>query len=263
MQALLRDYLPSEIDIQEKVRLTRELLDTLPPTNSFFRDLDQWRYEISEDGFGDSGLYDLLLHSQDRCFDVGELYDLAASAELDLLSFVDRLNAYNPFALLPQGGAGGHLKKMKKRDQQAVAELMLSDLNSHEFYLGRTGRHQEASLSDENNTLVLMGKMHGQHAQLGDGLLPGRELTFTGRGGDITVTGTAINRVLFANMDGVTPLSRIYKRVQKKVRGVSEADVKRELHSLYKALHSRGYLYLLSKGSYGSKVPDYSAMQPF
>jgi hypothetical protein len=54
----------------EKVRMTRELLASLPKTNSFVRDMAAWQSEITADGLGDAGLYDLLLHSQDRCFDV-------------------------------------------------------------------------------------------------------------------------------------------------------------------------------------------------
>ncbi len=265
MQELLRQYLPADLDVAGKIRMTRELLESLPASNSFVRDLPVWRSEIAREGFGDAGLYDLLLHSQDRCFDVPELYQLADSAEMDILAFVDRVAAYDPFSFLAEGPASAHLHKLPRPLRETVAEQMLSDFTAHEFYLGRRGMSttREARLDDEANTLVMMGAMHGKHEEIGAGLTPGRTLSFSGRGGNITITGTPVNRVLLKHMDGRTPLSRLYKRVQKSVAGVSQAEVREELRALYHALNSRGYLYLLRQGSYGTRVPDYSQLQPF
>lgn len=266
LQALLRAYLPTDASIAEKVRLTRQLLDALPASNSFVRELDKWRREISDEGFGDAGLYDLLLHSQDRCFDVPGLYQLAASARLDLLGFIDRAAAYDPLDLLvPTAGLAAQRAWLSSLDlprRQAIAEQMASDLSAHEFYLGRAGANRTASLADEANTLVLMGAMHGKHAEIAAGLTPGRTLTLTGRSGTVTVTGTPVNRELFRLMDGVTPLAEIYARVPQAVPQASRDVVQRELADLYRALHPHGHLYLLRQGSYGSRVPDYTRLPP-
>ncbi len=265
MQELLRQYLPADLDLSGRIRMTRELLDSLPSSNSFVRDLPVWRSEISKEGFGDAGLYDLLLHSQDRCFDVPELYQLAGSADMDMLAFVDRSASYDPFSFLAEGPASAHLHGLEQPSRESVAEQMLSDFSAHEFYLGRrgVGATREASLDDEANTLVMMGAMHGKHEEIGAGLTPGRTLSFSGRGGDITITGTLVNRILLAHMDGRTPLRRVYKRVQKSLAGVSQAQVRAELRELYHAMNSRGYVYLLRQGSYGTRVPDYTQLQPF
>lgn len=261
MQALLRASLPEQAGIAEKIRMGRQLLASLPPTNAFVRDLDAWKSEIAADGFGDSGFYDLLLHSQDRCFTVPELYQLADSAGMDLLAFVDRAVDYEPLRHLKDPGAAAHLAGLEIRQRQAIAELMVSNLATHEFYLGRRGVHQPASLADRRNTLVLMGAMHGRHREISEGLTPGRTLSFTGRSGAVTVVGNPVNRAVFGCMDGLTPLERIYKRVQKSVPGTSQADVEREVRSLYQLLHPHGHLYLLRQGSYGVKVPNYQSMQ--
>ena len=265
MQELLRQYLPADLDVAGRIRMTRELLDCLSASNSFIRDLPVWRSEISREGFGDAGLYDLLLHSQDRCFDVPELYRLADSAELEFLAFVDRAASYDPFSCLAEGPVSAHLHELERPARETLAEQMVADLSAHEFYLGRrgAGTSREARLDDEANTLVMMGAMHGKHEEIGAGLTPGRTLSFSGRGGDITITGTPVNRILLAHMDGRTPLSRIYKRVQKNLPGVSQAQVRAELRALYHAMHPRGYLYLLRQGSYGTRVPDYTQLQPF
>ncbi|MCK6372423.1 MAG: class I SAM-dependent methyltransferase, partial [Gammaproteobacteria bacterium] len=263
MQALLRAYLPPDLGIGDKIRLTRELLATLPGTNSFVRDLDTWSLEISPQGFGDSGLYDLLLHSQDRCFDVPEIHSLAASAELDLLNFVDRADAYDPRTLLPAAALPARFARMALRDRQAMAELIVGDLAAHEFYLGRRDVHRAAGLHDEDNTLVLMGRMHGQHAAIANGLTPGRTITFEGRSGKLTITGTPVNRQLFACMDARTPLGKVFKTILRNCPGIDRAAIRQELADLYARMHGHGHLFLLKKGSYGTRVPDYSRLQPF
>ena len=266
MQALLRTYLPADASIPEKVRLTRQLLADLPASNSFVREADKWRREISADGFGDSGLYDLLLHSQDRCFDVPGIYALAGSCGLDLLAFIDRTAAYDPAELLQPGEhravQRAWLSSLPLPRQQAIAEQMGCDLSSHEFYLGRAGVNRPASLADESNALVLMGAMHGKHAEIGAGLAPGRTLSLSGRSGVVTVTGNPVNRELFRYMDGVTPLSDVYARVAAAVPGATPEAARAELAQLYPSLHVHGHLYLLQAGSYGSRVPDYSRLQP-
>lgn len=257
MQALLRGFLPADAAIADKIRMTRQLLAVLPGRNSFRRELDTWRMEIAPEGFGDAGLYDLLLHSQDRCFDVPELYALAASANLDILAFVDRADAYDPRTHVRPGIDARHLDGYDLRRRQAIAELMVGNLSAHEFYLGHRGINEAASLDDERNALVLLGAMHGHHREIGEGMTPGRTITFTGRSGTLTVTGTAVNRVLFAHMDGVTPLSRVYDRVQAAVPGIDRAAVAGELRDLYAALHARGHLFLIRAGHYGLAVPRY------
>jgi len=265
MQELLRLYLPADLDLAGKIRMTRELLDDLPASNSFIRDLPAWRSEIAKEGFGDAGLYDLLLHSQDRCFDVPELYQLADTAEMDILAFIDRAAAYDPFSFLAEGPASAHLHGFKRPLRETVAEQMLSDFRTHEFYLGRRGvsATREARLDDEENTLVMMGSMHGKHEEIGAALTPGRTLSLSGRGGNVTITATPVNRILLGHMDGRTPLRRIYALVLESVPGVSPAAVREELRTLYRIMNSRGYVYLLRQGSYGTSVPDYTKLQPF
>jgi SAM-dependent methyltransferase len=266
LQALLRRYLPAGAGIDEKIRLTRALLAVLPPGNGFARERDRWWREISAEGFGDAGLYDLLLHGQDRCFDVPELYALAGGAGLDLLAFIDRTAAYDPLNLLPAGPAAAErarLATLSLPERQAIAELLLGDLSAHELYLGRPGANRPATLADDGHALVLMGGLHGQHREIADGLAPGRTLTLTGRSGTLTVTGTPVVRELFRHMDAVTPVAEVCGRVAAAVPGATPESVRQELAALYGPMHVHGHVYLLRQGRYGVGVPDYRRMLPF
>ncbi|MEO7886748.1 MAG: class I SAM-dependent methyltransferase, partial [Polaromonas sp.] len=71
MQSLMRMVNGAETDAQRKIANTRDILASLPPSNWFKRSEDLHH----DHKMGDSGIYDLLLHSQDRAYSVGELFD--------------------------------------------------------------------------------------------------------------------------------------------------------------------------------------------
>lgn len=262
MQALLRCYLPEGADRQEKIRMTRRLLGALPPTNAFARDLDRWRGEIAAEGLGDAGLYDLLLHSRDRCFDVPAVHALAAGAGLDILAFVDRMTDYRPATHLPDPAFTRHLAGLEEARAQAVAELLVGDLSAHECYLGQRTLNPSASLDDEANALVLMGKTHGRHREIGAALGSGQPVTFSGRSGTMTVAANLVNSLLFARMDGLTPLAQIHAGIRARLPGVAPTVLSEGLRTLLEQLISMGHVCLLKAGSYGVGVPDYSRLPP-
>ena len=152
MQSLLRAYLPAGISMQEKVDMTRQLLEALPKSNSFVRDLADWKSEISREGLGDAGLYDLLLHSQDRCFDVPELYELARSAGLHLLSFAHGADAYDPLNHVADPAIRDYLSTLPQPRREALAELFVGNIRKHQFFLARQP-DRGASLRDDDNAL--------------------------------------------------------------------------------------------------------------
>ncbi|MGH8848770.1 MAG: hypothetical protein ACREXQ_16220, partial [Polaromonas sp.] len=71
LQALMRLVNGEQNDDQRKIANTRDLLASLPPSNWFMRGEDLHHDHKA----GDAGIYDLLLHSQDRSYTVGELFD--------------------------------------------------------------------------------------------------------------------------------------------------------------------------------------------
>jgi len=72
MQEALRKINEGTSDHQTRLANAKEVLASAPPTNWFLRGDDLF---IDHKVWGDAGIYDLLLHSQDRAYTVGELYD--------------------------------------------------------------------------------------------------------------------------------------------------------------------------------------------
>ena len=255
MQSLLREYLPAEADYDEKIKLTRELLAALPETNSFKINWQRWQAEFSAQGMGDSGLYDLLLHSQDRCFDVDELYLLAESSDLKLIDFAGLTKGYDAYSLVSNSSVKAQLDGFNLKKRRALAEQFSCSQITHEFYLSMQGKRR-ARLDNLNLCPVLIGNLYGKHGDIAAEMLPEKPIRFTeSAGGSFAINGSAIAKVILASMDGNTPISRIIKRVKKQVPGSKAADIKAELQRLYDALHPRAYLYLIKEGAMGVTVP--------
>lgn len=144
MQALMRLANGAQADDQRKIANTRDLLASLPPSNWFKRSEDLHHDHKA----GDAGIYDLLLHSQDRSYSVGELFDwlehdTAGTGGHGLhLEFTDVQRGRSPY--LPHMVLGsrppamaGELRKMPRRRQYEMAELMIGNIITHSLYVTR------------------------------------------------------------------------------------------------------------------------------
>ncbi|MEO7400032.1 MAG: class I SAM-dependent methyltransferase [Polaromonas sp.] len=152
MQALMRLVNGPEAGEQAKIANTRELLASLPASNWFKRG-----EELHHDHkIGDAGIYDLLLHSQDRSYSVGELFDWLGTGTptghgLHLVfSDVQRgRSPYLPHMVLgskPPAMAAG-LRQLPLRRQYEMAELMIGNIITHSLYLTRDA-HSTAPYGD-------------------------------------------------------------------------------------------------------------------
>jgi hypothetical protein len=238
------------------VAMTRRLLDALPPTNSFKRNFGKWESEILPVGSGDAGLYDLLLHSQDRCFDVPELYALAAAEGLQLAGFPMNAERYDPCTFVSNPEVRQRLLALPLPQRQALAEKICCTMRTHEFYLSR---HPDsvASIDDPSNALLLFRSLFGRHRWLADRLQPGVPFTHEDAIQTLSITGTEITKRLIARMDGNTPIGRMYDEVVQTVPGATRENAHHELQRLATFLNRAGYLYLLEPGSHATKLPDY------
>lgn len=256
MQALLREYLPPGIGIGEKIAMTRRLLDALPPTNSFKRNIAMWEWEFAPDGFGDVGLYDLLLHSQDRCFDVPDVYAFAAGEGLHMAGFPHRGERYDPCSLVADPAVRQQLSTLPLPQRQAVAEKISCVIRTHEFYLTRHDR-PAATLDDEDNALMLFWGLFGKHRVVSEEMKPGKMFTYEDGDRSLSFIGNEISKVLLACMDGKTPIGAMYDQVLATVPGTTRAIAREELRKIFDFLHPAGYLYVLECGSHGTKLPNF------
>ena len=129
-------------DAARKVAQTRDLLASLPAGNWFKRSEDLHQDHHTSD----AGLYDLLLHSQDRAYSVGELFDWLGDGPAGHglhLAFSDVQRGRAPY--LPRMVLGSKppamaqaLAELPRRQQYALAELMIGSIITHSLYVTRS-----------------------------------------------------------------------------------------------------------------------------
>lgn len=135
MQDLLR-LANRGCDEATKIRQAKEVLAALPPGNWFGLAGDLY----SDRNNGDAGIYDLLLHSQDRAYTVTEILEWISDQHGLHVTFSDVHRGRFPY--LPHMTLGLEARAMRERlpgmaerDRYAMSELLVGDLTRHNFYV--------------------------------------------------------------------------------------------------------------------------------
>ncbi len=112
---------------------TRAVLKDLPAANWFKRGEDLFDDHIEPSGIG---LYDLLLHSQDRAYTVEQLYELLGSSGLHVVKFIalSRVH-YKPEYFLTDTALLERIAAMGLPRQQAVGELLSGQIIKHSCFV--------------------------------------------------------------------------------------------------------------------------------
>lgn len=148
IQKLLKSITSDKHDLEEKIGITRDIIDKLPKTNWW----NHCKEFITDFNSGDdASIVDLFLHAQDRAYSIRELYKFIADSDLKLIDFVMPGRYY----LLPEAyGICEELSNLiyehPQSTQQAIMELMAGNITKHTFYLSKT-TNTRAKPSDNNN----------------------------------------------------------------------------------------------------------------
>jgi len=255
MQSLLRLLSQPEDADAARIEMARATLAAVPRTNWFLRGEDL--HQDHRAG-GDAGLYDLLLHPQDRAYTVPEIYSW----------FTDRcgLNViwsdwhrgrlpYEPETVLANATPPlrARVAVLDPRARCAVAELASGALITHSFYATRvagtvapygdpdlvpmvvndaaTGADIAAVIDAHGNQPFVL-----QHARSGlaRALDPGRHV-----------------RAVFAALDGARSFRQVFTQARQQVGSdASDAALYAEFEPWYRALESIDRLLLRRPGAY-------------
>jgi hypothetical protein len=134
MQEALRTLIRPEDSIAARVELAKKLLAQLPETNWLKRN----PFVTDHIKEGDPGLFDLLLHSRDRAYDVREVDAFVSAAGLRLISFVPPAR-YEPASYVASPAIWQRLETRTYIERAAFAESLAGNIKSHIFYAVRSG----------------------------------------------------------------------------------------------------------------------------
>jgi SAM-dependent methyltransferase len=138
LQQALRALLADD-DPDQQLKLAKKIVGQLPATNWFTRNTF-----VGDHTASDAGFYDLLLHSQDRPFDVTALDGALAAAGLARVSFL-QAERYNPVRYLPKSAdIDARLACLDATGRAALAERLAGDMKAHVVYAAKADRAAQA-----------------------------------------------------------------------------------------------------------------------
>ncbi len=136
MQDMLRRINRNAKSADEKVKNARTVLASLPKTNLFSMTSELYEKEIRTN----IGLYDLLLHSQDRAYTVPELYEYVEASGLSIHKLFNPDSslgdlAFQPRSFIQDQELLSKVSELPFREQAAICETLLGRTTKQYCYI--------------------------------------------------------------------------------------------------------------------------------
>lgn len=220
-----------------RIALARRLLAQLPATNWFKRN----PFVTDHASAGDAGLYDLLLHAQDRAFTVEEIGALLDSAGLRLLSFVPSAR-YAPETYLSDAALLKRVRHEAPLDRAAIAERLAGNMKSHAFYATHRGNAVAPAAPDSPSDVPSLFDIDG--AALARSLPSGGALALSIDGLKVRFPLPRLAAAMIALIDGRRTLGEIHAGLSVRAGPLDWPRFLEEFRQLHAALHGAGKLFL-------------------
>ena len=153
MQDLMRRLRKPEDSHNDALALFKEVYTKLPPSN-WMHHLKK-AHEVDIHKYGDAGIYDMFLHSQDRAYNVKEIYEWMDECDLYMAEFTPPVHteswAYNPsrFGNPPEILAERY-NQLDKQQLQFATELLGGNFTKHQFYATKNEPAETLDPMDES-----------------------------------------------------------------------------------------------------------------
>lgn len=233
-QDMLRT-LGGDLPLKERIGQARRLLDALPPTNWLRRNPFLGDHKRS-----DAELVDLLLHSQDRAYSVEEVASLVASADLELVSFIEPAR-YRPESYLQDPKL---LAALAEKDEIALAgfaERLAGNIKTHVFYVSRSS-DPVAKADPEGRAVPLLTRLNP--AELATSLRKNPVLTLSLDGLPLKLKLPRLAAAIVERIDGKTSVSQIRKSLQALDPRLEKSQFDQQFAQSYQILNGFNHLLL-------------------
>lgn len=236
MQEVLR-LIAGDGSPQDRTKIARKLVGQLPPTNWLARNGAIRDYREG----GDAGLFDLLLHARDRAFDAEEVFALAASADLRLVTFIDPLR-YDPATYVSDPTVKARLVGLDPAARAAVAERLAGNLKSHIAYLVRSDNAVTAASPDRPQAIPVL---HGVDAEtLARAIGTRAQIVAEIDGLSLPLPVPRTSAAIVALIDGERNLEDIEIAVSDTIPGLKGEVFARDFGALYRVLNGLNRLLI-------------------
>ncbi|MBN67410.1 MAG: methyltransferase type 12 [Rickettsiales bacterium] len=255
MQHAMRLVSAEDDSDAQRIAICRSILQDLPATNW----LQGMRQSVTNEinYYGDAGLYDLFLHSQDRGYSVEDIYALLGDAQMEMIDFIGlQSNAavlYAPEAFVPSQAEA--MKNMSKQERYAIAEKAGCHIPLHIFYASKKAKTPAQSTNEHLIPIWASQKvgsnMGEQIIQAFEGKDEGTALSLTAQGQigvQVTLAKRSYTTALLQAIDGERSLAEIIQHVCAEHKAEPDT-VRTQLRELFFSLHMQHFLMLRSADS--------------
>ncbi|MCP4550314.1 MAG: class I SAM-dependent methyltransferase [bacterium] len=257
LQDLLRRIGNETDSMQTRVDLAKAILKDLPAGNLFRQGQERIRFKDLD---SDIGIYDLLLHSQDRAYTVPQLYELCSACGMTLAGFVDHRAHYSAGTMIKDPGVRERLRQLPYPEQEALAELLWGSHSKHMFYVSQISDSVADPVDRELAPLLQSNYDFGlpdQIRRLMGNVSTGMNINIRngGEGAVDLALGEYTSRMI-AQMNGRMSLNRIFKKIRKdkafRAAPPTNEELQNEFLRIYRQLHPIDMILLKDPG-----IPDF------
>jgi len=236
LQEMLRTLAPQSMATEDRIAMAKRLIRFLPTTNLFRRN----PYLNDHVTGGDSGLYDLLLHSIDRAYTVPEIGELTASAGLRVVAFLEPVR-YEPATYMSDPVIARQTSSLPLLERAAFAERLSGNLRTHVFYATRAG-YDTVARPEDTQAIPVLRDMDAQ--KLAAGLQPGTPLIANLDGFPWRAQLPALANRIVAQIDGRRSVAEIYTSMSSLGSLPQWEDFYSQFEDLYVKLNGVNHLLL-------------------
>lgn len=195
MQDMIHQLAPTDMIPTEKLSLGKKLLQALPQTNWLRRN----PFVTDHQQGGDAGLYDLLLHSRDRAYNVQDFADLIHSADLQICGWIEPCR-YQPETYLPDGPLLKRVLSLPPLEQAAFCERLAGNIKKHILYATPKDRScPQAEISADSR--LILGQYSG--ADLAKSAKRNKSLTIKLEGIERSYPLTGLSLAILAQLPAI------------------------------------------------------------
>ena len=233
-----------------KTRHARSVVQRLPQTNWLLRD-DRPNRVLNEFLDDESNLNDVLLHQQDRAYNVLEIYEFLAGAQLELVEFTSFhsdppmfRHMYDPLVWITDPALRSHVSELPLPQRQAIAEAMSCVITCHGFYAAPKVAARIASPDDLDMVPFFLYFDPGDLAHHFRNAA-GRECGLNYRHSAVQFAVGKYSADLIAGIDGSRSIGELFDMVHRDCGGAASRSVLRQdFMAFYEPLNSLDVLLL-------------------
>lgn len=250
MQDLLRKVNQNVEDVEQEIEHAKTLCNTVAGSHWFKYAHAGCQIDLSSD----NGVFDLLLHSQDRSYTIPELYEYVESSGLTISKLANFDHAlgdllFEPKTFIRDPGMLAVIDNYSFQDQAAICEMLFGQLMKQQCYLSL--QHREA-LKPENLQAVpviatawfqnyekLKKELQGGAAQVKLNEL-------------VSIKNTRYLSAIFDAIDGKRTIKKVVNTVMAKLPKSSQnfEQIYHEFIKFYEVMSKVNGMYLLSDTSF-------------